>query len=174
MVIAQSATAIFQVGFLHVNAAAKLGVPRFLVLDARLEILSFVTRHAFGQELFAENAGQLFVPGQIARFQHGCLRQHVLVGLRDGILDRARRVAHLEAHVPKRVENFLHDLFDVGRNLPSIGAMQQHDVHVAGRIELAAAITAQGDQGQRQLRGTLPAPCRRHGCGKNMAQENVD
>src|SRR5437870_3956200 len=61
-------------------------------------------------------------------------------------------MADLETDVPKQIENLLGHFFDVGRNLAASVAVEQHHIDVAERIEFAASVPAESNQGQRSLR----------------------
>ena len=76
----------------------------------------------------------------------------VLARLGEDLVDVAGRMADLQSAVPERVEHVVGDGFDEGldgRRLRLAGE-QEHHVHVAQRTEFAAAVAAEGDEGERR------------------------
>ncbi len=115
LVITQAAAAALQVRLLHINAVAKLRVPRRLVLHAQLHVFALATSHAVFSKLFAKAARQMGVAGQLTRFQHRGLREHVPIGQADGLGNRTRGMADFESDIPKEIENLFNDLPGIGR-----------------------------------------------------------
>ena len=64
-------------------------------------------------------------------------------------------MADLEAHVPERIEEAVHQRGQGGTGLAvdnAFAVVQEHDVNIAVGIQLGAAIAADGDKGQDRWR----------------------
>ena len=116
LIVAQPAASAFHVRLLHVHAVAELRVSRRLILHAQLEIFPLETVDTFVAELIAKRAHQLCVAGKETRLEHRCFRQHIAIGLRDGLFDRARRVTDFETNVPKEIKNLFDHFTEFARN----------------------------------------------------------
>ena len=100
LVIAQSATAIFDIRLLHVSRIAKLGPARFLVGNASGDVLVFMAADTFGQHDSFHPLEQVFVASHHPSLDQRRFGLHVRLGNSRTILDAADGVAHLQAHVP--------------------------------------------------------------------------
>ena len=87
LVIAQAAATALQVRLLDVNAVAKFGVARRLVLHAHLHVFAFVSSHTPVSKGGAKTLRQCGVAGELPRFQHRGFRQHVRIREFDGLGD---------------------------------------------------------------------------------------
>src|SRR5205823_14629293 len=81
-------------------------------------------------------------------------------------------VSNLEAAIPQRIENLIHHLLQVRRNLVSL-PMQQHDVNVTERIKLAPAISTESNQCQPNLHPAIFVSSRSSST-ENVLQQNID
>ena len=81
------------------------------------------------------------VPGDQAGLGEGGARVQVPPGLRHALLGRAEAVAHREADVPEQHERALHE---VGQGGGGRARVQEEEVDVGGRAELAASVSAEG------------------------------
>ena len=101
LVIAQSATPVLQVRFLHVNAVAEFLVPRRLVLHAHGGVFALSAMDTLAPELIAKLLSECLISHDESRFQHRRLGQHVLIGKRDGLFNRAGRMPNFEPNIPE-------------------------------------------------------------------------
>ena len=85
---------------------------------------------------------KLIGTGQVAGRQQGRGRVEVVVGERQRLVDRAHRVTEFHPGVPDRIPQRLSELLDVRRP-----AMHEHQVEIAERGELGAAVATDGHQG---------------------------
>ena len=100
LVIAQSATAAFDVGLLHINAATEFFMPRLLIAHTELKVFAFRAHHAFCPELLTKFLRQRAIAREKARFEHRGLREHVAICLRQRFFNRTRRMPDFETDVP--------------------------------------------------------------------------
>ena len=136
-----------------------------------------VPDHTFADQGPLEAMEQLLVARDQPRLDQRGLGLHVAVGDLHAVLDAADRVADLQADVPQRVEEAVDDAGQVrqragaGGDLP---AVQEHEVNVAVRIQLRAAVAADGHQ--RQLRKLLAGLLGQAGLGgvPQVAQQRVE
>ena len=147
-------------------------MPRDLILHAHFNIFPFVSLDAFRTKLLPKFARQFSVASEKARLQHRGLCAHITVGLRNRFFNGTRGVPHFETTVPEQIENLVHHFLQVRRNLVSL-PMQQHDVNVTERVELAPAISAESNQRQRNLRPAIFASSR-GSSAENVLQQNID
>src|ERR1043166_10159942 len=80
----------------------------------------------------------------------------------------------LESNIPKEVEDLFDHLFCVWRNAGAAFVVQKHDVHVAVRIKLSAAVAAERHHGQWSRGGALVPAGEGRGRRKDMAEDDVD
>ena len=120
-------------------------MPFRLVLHPLGQVFFFVADDALLFKLGLERVIQCAVSRDKARVQHGGLGQHVQVGLLDGSLDGPCGMAHFESDIPERPQDRLNNPPDLRRNHRSL--VQEHQVHVAIRIEFAPAKAPDGHQG---------------------------
>ena len=170
LVIAQAAASVFEIWFLHVNAVAKFAVARLLIAHSHLDIFALGTAYAFGAKLIAKLASQRAISGQKPRFEHCRFREHVAIRLLQCLFHRTRGMTDLEADVPEQIQNLLRHLFHISRDFACAVSMQQHDIDIAKRIQLAAAVSTQCNQRQRGLW----LPHRAGSSRKKMAQNYID
>ena len=169
LVIAESARSVFHVRFLHGNDAAVLLVEFLLVDQTPCDVGAFLAFDAFAFEFLAEFRDQVPVPGQPARFQHGGLGLQVAVGLGDGFAQGADGMANFEAGVPEQTDDFLHRGGLLGVRFAA--RVEEHDVHVAERVHLAASVAAESDHGESvgfRFAELLRADLRENVPGKNI------
>ncbi len=140
--IAQAALAVLDVGFDQIARLPGAAVPLFA--------LGQLGGHEFGggalHHLLVEPRHQFvverLVAGQKPGLEDGGADRHVAAGLPDRFVDRARRVADLQSHVPQTIQDGLGDLLAPGGLL--VGQDEQ-EIDVGFRRHQAAAIAAGGD-----------------------------
>ena len=133
---AQPAAARLQVGLLRLPRLA----PQ-LRLAARGELLvhpGAATPHEVAK-LVPEPPEQRLVTRDEPRVQQRGAGLHVFARRGDHLLESARRVPHLQAAVPQRVEHAVHHV------LVGIAREQQHEVHVGVAAQLAPPVAAERD-----------------------------
>jgi hypothetical protein len=78
-----------------------------------------------------------------------------------------------EADVPEQVKNLFDDLGCGRRNVSAALFVEEHDIDVAEGIQLAPAVTAKRENGQRS-RGSTPVPVRKvDGRREDVLQQQV-
>ena len=115
---------------------------RGLIFHTRGDVFVHVVHHALLDERGVKLLKKRRVARDAPRLQIGGLRLHVLVRISHRATHRARGVPHFEARVPQRVENLFHHRIQARIELLRLVRMQKHDVHIAEKIHLPAAITA--------------------------------
>ena len=144
MQVAQAALAVLDVGFDQIARLSGTPVP----------LLAFgeLGGNEFGRgalnHLAIEPRHQLIVE-RLVSGQKPCLEdrgadRHVAARLPDRFIDRTRRVADLQSHVPEAIQDGLGDLFAPGGLL--VGQDEQ-EIDVGFRRHQSAAVTAGGDHG---------------------------
>ena len=96
-----------------------------------------------GLERLLEIVVEFLLAPDVARLEDGGADGEIGLGGGYGLVDRARRLPHLEAQIPQRVEHVFHHLLDMRRRL--VG-QQEEEIDVGIGRQLAAAVTADGDQ----------------------------
>src|SRR5437870_5235599 len=86
-------------------------------------------------------------------------------------------MAHLEAHVPERIEDAVHQLGKVRQRLAPcdhLAVVEKHKIDVAVRVQFGPAITADGYQIERWK--LLSALVGKAGFGRSpqIAEQNID
>ena len=152
--IAQTAAAVLDVRLLHRRGIAELRPPRLLVRQASLDMPVFGPAHAPGQHHRLHVPEQLLVAGDKPRFDQRRLRLHVAIGNFDAIVHRPHRMADLQADVPQRVKHTVGERRQkrvrfAARRRDRVAVVQEHDLNVALRIQLAATVAA--DAHHREL-----------------------
>ena len=71
-----------------------------------------------------------------------------MIGLRNGFWSSAWNVQP-QAAVPEQVEDLLHHFLQIRRNFSLTLAVQNHNIDIAKRIQLATAISAKRNQCKR-------------------------
>jgi hypothetical protein len=144
--VAQAPPALLQVGLQEEGDLAGLGV----ALGHRVA-QGGQPAGAGGPPLVAGPAGQLGGQVGVADEEPGVELGgggvEVGAGQGDGLLDRAHRMAQLQATVPDRVPEPLGHLVDVAA-VAAAAPVQQDQVEVAARAQLPAPVPAHGHQGQ--------------------------
>jgi hypothetical protein len=144
--VAQAARRLLDVGLAHVRRAAELAVALVALRERRLEELGEVLLvDVLGQDL-PEAIEEPAVAHQIAGLLHRGAARKVGAGHGQAVRQATHRVPDLQAQIPERVEQALGDALDVGAHLPVV---DQHQVEVGERVELAAPVAAEGHQHQR-------------------------
>src|ERR1043166_3592782 len=122
----------------------------YTLWDLEVALVDVLLEHA------TEPGEQPAVAGQEPRRLHGRSARQVGPGDRDTVRQRTQAVADLESEVPQRVEQLLGHPLDVRGQL---SVVNHHEVDVGRRMELAAAVTAQGDDDERGCRQTIGVAC---------------
>ena len=146
MQVAQAALAFLDVGLDDVARIAHALVALVALGELGLDEVAAVA----GQELLGEALGQLVVQlalaPHVARLEQRGADGQVALGVAQALVDRARRVADLQAEVPQQVEHELDDLLAARRLL--VGPQEQQ-IDVRQRRQLAAAVAADRDHASR-------------------------
>ena len=82
-------------------------------------------------------------------------------------------MADFEADIPEQIQNLLHDFGGVGRDLAGVLPVHEHNIDVAKRIQLAAAVAAERDERERCRRGALVA-CKPRRRSEDVPQQHID
>ena len=178
--VAQPADRLLQVGDGRVRQLAGLATPLGDQLAQLLEPGAGVATPLV-QHGGAQPQGQVGVTGQVAGVEHPGRHPEVRGSLVEHLLDAAHRVVDVRAGVPERVP-------DLARPLPHLDlvVVHEHDVEVAERRQLLAAVAAHRHQGHTRLGaarsleriGTQPVGRTRafralgggHGCSAGLRQ----
>ena len=140
--IAQAALAVLHVGLDEVARLPGLAQPLLALGELGGHEFMRGALHDILVEARDQFLEQLLVAEQKACFEHRGADGHVRLGLADAFVDRARRVADLQAHVPETIENRFGDRLAPGGLL--VGKHEQQIDVGAGRQQ-AAAIAAGRD-----------------------------
>ena len=141
--VAEPAHALLDVGLLQTHRASP---PRVPLQELRAHEGEEVAGGARVSEprlhMLRERGEELGAARDEARL--GERRAGVEVRAREGhaLAGRADGVAHVQAHVPEELEGALHEAADTRRDLARV---QEEEVHVGVRSELAAPVAAEGD-----------------------------
>jgi hypothetical protein len=141
VIIAQAAHTILDVGLLHKDAPPVLFACLGLVSKAPGDVFAFAAAHAFVFEMLLELDQEIPVAAEIAGLEQRSFGDHVAVGLLDGLRNRARGVSNLVTDVPESRESLTDNFLGGLRGLRL--RYHEHDVDVAERCQLPAAITAE-------------------------------
>ena len=140
--IAQAAFAFLDLRLEQVDRIAVLGVAFAAFLELGGEKLVLVAIEDVGDEQLVELGVELFVAAQEARVEDRGFLLQVIVGEPYAFLGRAHAVPDDQTRVPQRVQNYFGDNFSVRTALVVV---QEEQVDVGLRIELAAAVAAARD-----------------------------
>ena len=85
-------------------------------------------------------------------FDERRFRLHVRVRHVHAIVDAPHRVSDLQADVPQRIQHAVNQPGQIRQRFArrDLAVVQKHEVNVAVRVQLAAAVTADGHQRQRR------------------------
>ena len=144
MQVAQAPLAVLDVGFDQIARLSGAAVPLLAFSELRgdefgrgaLDHLAVEPRHQFIVERL--------VSGQKPGLEDRGADRHVAARLPDRFIDRARRVADLQSHVPEAIQDGLGDLLAPGGLL--VGQDEQQ-IDIGFRRHQSAAVTAGGDHG---------------------------
>ena len=141
--VAQAAAGLLEVGFQEVlQLALALGALGAQLLEFGEALGRLVA--PVGEDGRAQSGGEAEVAGEVAGVQQAELDLEVLAGGLAGLGRRADGVVEGEAEVPDGVPEAVGEGGD-GAGVAAV--VQQEQVEVAARGELAAAVAADGDQG---------------------------
>ncbi len=144
VVVPQPALAFLQVGFQEVGRVPVLGMARAGGADELLEDAAGMAADdplpQLAHELREEHRGPANKAGIEDRGEH----VQVLGGERQALLERACGVAHIQAHVPERVDHLADELLGALRNAL---AEQKQQIDVGVDALLLAAVAAECDDG---------------------------
>ncbi len=161
--VAQAALAVLDVGFDDIAAVAHALVPLVALLELLGDELRFAARHDFAPEAPAGLVVERLVAPQVAAFEDRGADRQVLPGHPHHVVERAARMADLEAQVPQVIEDRLDHLLAPRR---ALGGSDEGDVDVGVRRHLAAPVAA--DRNQRQ-----PLPRSAVGRGEHVGDHVV-
>src|SRR6185437_11059517 len=161
--VAEPALALLDVGLDMVARIAELSMPRVALGELRLDELAGALLDDLGLEAALHLVKDLRVAPDVARLEQRRADRHVGARLAQAVLDPPRRLADLEAEIPQHVEHVLDDLLGVRRQLVR---QQEEQVDIRARRQLAAAVAADGDDGEALAR-------RRVGQGIGMAHREI-
>ena len=174
--IAQAAAAVFDVRLLHAGRVAELGAPRRLVFQPHRNVFVLETGDAFVDERFLEPGEQRLLADDEPRFDERRFRLHVRVRHIHAIVNAPHRVSDLQADVPQRIQHAVNQPGQIRQRFArrNLAVVQKHEVNVAVRVQLAAAVTA--NRHQRQRRKFLLRPRRQAALGRfpEMPQQRVE
>ena len=144
--IAKAAGTFLAVGFEAVGRVVELGVAFGLLQLLGAEEHGGVQR---GVAALLEIVEQRARTCQPAGFEQGRLDRDVALGFVQALVDAAHAVADVEADVPQQADQ----LFELRRGRGVLGGMvvigqQDQQIDVGTRVEFAAAVSADGGQGQ--------------------------
>src|SRR5262245_19178874 len=154
--VAQATRRLLDVRLADVGRRAVFAVPLVALGQGRRQELLEVALVDVLLEHSTEPGEQPAVAGEEPRRRHGRSAGQVGPGDRDTVRQRAQAVADLESEVPQRVEQLLGHPLDVRGQL---SVVDHHEVDVGRRMELATAVTAQGDDDERGCRQTIGVAC---------------
>ena len=140
--IAQAALAVLDVGLDEIARLAAAAMALLALGELGRDELGRGALHHLLVEPREQLVVEVAVAEQEARLQDRGADGHVGLGLADALVDRAGRVADLEAHVPQAIEDRLGDRFAPGGLL--VGQHEQ-EIDVGARRHQAAAVAAGGD-----------------------------
>ena len=100
LVIAEPADPIFDIGLLEEHGRSVFDPELGLVVEAPGDVFLLAPADALILKAFFEGVEDFALAGQEPGLEHRGLRDHVLVGFGDSLLDRACRMADFEAEVP--------------------------------------------------------------------------
>ena len=137
--VAQPALAVLHVRLDQIARLAGAAQPLLALGKLGGDELRRGAAHDLLVEARDELVEQRAVAEQVARLEQRGADGHVGLGLADALVDRARRVADLEPHVPQAIENALGDRL-APRGL--LVGQQEQQIDVGARREQAAAVAA--------------------------------
>ena len=137
--VAQAALAVLDVGLDQIARLAGAAVALLALGELGGDEFRRGALHHLLVEPHRQLVEQLGVAEQIARFEQRGADGHVGLGLADAFVDRTRRVADLQAHVPQAIEQRLGDRLAPGGLL--VG-QQEQQIDVGARRQQAAAVAA--------------------------------
>jgi len=152
--VAQAAGRLLDVGLADVGRGAELAVALLALGQRHRQELAEV----LAVDVVAQDAAEAREESPVAldqpRLLHRGAAGEVGAGHGHAVLQRAQAVAHLQAEVPQRVEQLLHDPLHERRQLPVV---DDHEVDVRRGVQLATSVAAQRDHHERNRRQPGPA-----------------
>ena len=145
--VAQPAFALLDVGLDDEARASGAGQPAVAFGELRGDEFRRRVLDDLGIEARQQRLEERRVADDEARLEHGGADRHVVAGLPEAFVERARRVPDLLAQVPQDVEDGLDDLLGPAA---IFRRQQEQEVDVRARCQRPASIAADGDDRRRR------------------------
>jgi hypothetical protein len=145
--VTTSATPLLELGLERVRDVTICAVP---FLHERIERRESASRAItpFRRDTRDQSLAHLVIAGDDATVEQPQRRLHVGVGDRRGLIGSADAVVEAEPRVPDRVPELVRQRADVA---PAAVVVQEHEVEITGRTELAAAVRPDREQRDARL-----------------------
>ena len=150
--IAQAARRLLDIGLAHVRRAAELAIALIALGERRLEELGEVLLVDVLGEHLAEAIEEPPVPHEEPRLLHRRAARKVRPRHGETVRQAPDRVADLKPQVPERVEQALGDALSIRAH---VAVVDDHEVEIGQRMELAAPVSAERHEHERDLRRAL-------------------
>ena len=123
-----------------------------LVLQPQGDVFFLEALDAFRHQRLLKFLEQRLVARNQPRLDERRFGLHVRVGDFHAVVNAADRMADLQPDVPQRIQHAVNQLGQIRQRLVrrDLAVVQKHEVNVAVRIQLRAAVTADGHQRQRR------------------------
>ena len=144
--VAQAAGRLLDVGLADVGGGAELAVALLALGQRHGQELAEVVAVDVVAEHSPEAREELAVTVDEPRLLHRGPAGEVGAGHCHAVLERAQAVADLQAEIPQRIEQLLHQPLHEGRQR---AVVDHHDVDVRRGMELAAPVAAERDDHER-------------------------
>ena len=147
--VPQAPGGLLDVRLLEVHRAAVPAVALVALGQHLGEELRVVPAIDLAAERLLERAEQAVVAGEHAGGLHRRAARQVRPGEGEAVVEGPAGVADAQAEIPEGVEDLLRHPLDVGGDLAPV---DEHEVEVGGRVELAAPVPAERDQDEARRR----------------------
>ena len=137
--VAQSALAVLHIGFDDIAAVAHALVPRIAFGQFLADEIAFVAANDLGRIAPRAFIVELLIAPYVTPFEQGCADRQIGLRQPHGFVERAGRMAHLEAEIPQQIQHRLDYLLAPGGLL---AADEEGDVDIRMRRHLGAAVSA--------------------------------
>ena len=151
--VAQPARGLLDVGLAHVRRAPELAIALVALGERRLQELAEVLAVDVGREHLAEALEEPPVPHEVPRLLHGGSRGEIRRGHGHAVGQAAHGMSDGEAQVPQGVEEALGGALDERLHDTVV---DEHEVEIGERAQLAAPVAAEGNQDERSRRDAFP------------------
>ncbi len=143
--VAQAALALLHVGLELVARIAQAPVAGVALGELALDKRGDVAGPDLAVVAPAQLVEEVARAPEEARFEHAGVDGQITLGAPDGVVDRARGVAHFEAQIPQEIQDFLDDLLAPRGDL--VG-QQEEQIDVRRGRQLAAPVAAHRGDGE--------------------------